>query len=150
MAKGTGLLLFGAAAVTVFLLNKGRTAKKLEFYPKNILFTGKGFKDVKAFFIVDIVNPTQSPIEVNSVFANIFINDTIQLGRIEYGAKTFIKKAGTTSVGYPIKLFAYGVGATIAQLILGQGVVCKIVGVANSTGFDVPFENVIPFINKAV
>lgn len=150
--KGGGLLLFGVIAGTaaIYLANKSKAGGKLEFYPKNVKFTGKKLFETKAYFLLDVVNPTQTPIEINTVFANIYINDTIQLGRIEYTSKIIIRKAATTTIGIPIKLFSGGVAATLQKIILGKGVVCRITGTINTTGFNVPFENVIPFLDDIV
>ena len=141
-----GILLFMAAATGLYFLTRGRTLQKLEFYPKNVKFDASKLVDTKAFFLVDIVNPTGTPVIINNVFANILINETIQLGRIEYVAKTIIKKTGTTTVGFPIKLFPYGIGATLALIIQGKPMICKITGFFNTSGVDVPFENIVPLI----
>lgn len=140
MAKIGNILLLTAVTVLGFnAVRKGKAAKKLEFYFKNVDWSKLSFTNFKVTGIIDVVNPSQVNQDVDAVFANVFLDDK-QIGRVQMTDKIVIPKQSTTVVKVPLEIFPAGAGSIIAKVLQGKAPNVKVVGTVSSMGIVIPFD----------
>lgn len=124
-------------------LYKGKkTADVLEYYPKQVLWN----KKQKAFiFYMEILNPTNNDLKVDSFYAGLFINET-KVATVERGNEFVIKKNQRTLFSFPVKVIGFGLGTAIVSLIKNpkQAITLKMVGIAKALGIDNAIDEEIP------
>jgi hypothetical protein len=133
-------------------LAKGKkTADRLEFFPKNLeLINGK------LVATMEVLNPTNNALKVNSVFAGIFVDylkdkDTgvkdKKIGNIERGEEITLAPNKRTTVKLPVKLVSIGAGTFLLDVIRGKikNPSFKIVGIARALGIDNPIDQKLSF-----
>ena len=93
---------------------------------------------------MDVVNPTNTTQSVDAVFANLYLPDGMQIGRIEQTTAQSIAARGTTTLEFPVKLFAQGSGAVLAYVIQNKKApTITVKGTIVSLGVSIPFEEFI-------
>ena len=126
----------GIAAWILSLAKGKKTADKLEYYPQNLqMIHGKLFLDM------EILNPTQNKLKIDSVFAGIFA-DGKKVGNIEQGTPFTVSKAKRTKVQFPVELDPINAGKLLAAFVTGKAKNLKwsVKGVARALGLDNPIS----------
>lgn len=136
-----GVLLLIAGGILFYVYSRGKGLQKLEFYPKNI-----DFKAGKLYLVADLVNPSNVPLTIDAIFANINYNG-IQVGRIQYTQKLFLPALNSASFGLPIIADQIGLGSLIADIVLGKKLSFNVIGTVSSMGVNFPFQNELGVIN---
>lgn len=146
MSKGTGIIAIlatAALAAGIYLGRKKKAGEKLQFLPKGIKLTGK-FPQSKLSFLLDVVNPSDTDLEINAVFADVNVNGK-PLGRIERTEKQIIAPLNTTSLLLPIKISLANIPAyikMISELLNGRKQFeLQVFGTANAQGIDTEINN---------
>jgi LEA14-like dessication related protein len=132
-----GLLWYGAK-----LFKGQKTADALEYFPKQVLWS----KKLKSFvFYMEILNPTNNDLKVDSFFAGLFINES-KVGSVERGNPFVIKKNQRSLFSFPVKVIGIGLGQAIVSFIKNpkQAITVKVVGIAKALGIDNPVDEEIP------
>ena len=139
MGKGTwGILLVGAVGLAYLVRKKVHTAEKLKFLPQGVKITGK-FPNYKVFFLLDITNPTDEPLNVDNIFADISVSGSV-LGKVQRTKPFQIKPSRTTAVSLPVIISTGNIPALIkivAGIIKGtKNIVTKVTGMINAEGVE--------------
>jgi hypothetical protein len=139
------LLIGAVAGLALYLANKGRAAVKLEYYFKNVDVSHLSLTNYRINASMDVVNPSNTSQVVDAVFANIFLPDGTQLGRIEQTTPQTIAERGTTTISTPIILFPSGIGKLVGMMINtgGQLPTITIKGTIVSMGISIPLDTTI-------
>lgn len=137
-------IIFVAGAAALYFISKGSAAKKIRVY-FNDLSLGKssGFRlpDILARF--RIVNPTNTPLTVDSIAGDIFLNKNL-LASIQN--LTPITIPANSEILYPIKinLSAFNIINTVYNLIKNkQKINVYFDGTVNSSGVAFPLKQLI-------
>ena len=136
------ILLAGAAVLYFF--SRGTAAKKIRVY-FNDLSLGKttGFKLPEIFARFRIVNPTNTPLSVDSIAGDIFVNKNL-LASIQN--LTPVSIPANSEILYPIKvnISAFNVINTVYQFIKNkQKINVYFDGTVNSSGVSFPLKQLI-------
>lgn len=132
------LALLGAG---LYFFKGSKTAEKLEFFPKKFHYDKQ---NKQLLFIMDILNPTNNRLTVDSVFAGVMSND-IKIGSIERGESFTLEKNKRTEVRFPVKPVGLGILQAVAKAIKGEKQAFSIVGMVHALGVDTPINEEIPF-----
>lgn len=94
---------------------------------------------------MDIVNPTNTKIKIDSVFAGLFINDK-KVGSIEKNEAFTIEKKARTPVELPVKIIGLGLGQALAAFIKDpkKAITIKVLGTVRTLGIDTALNEEIP------
>ena len=143
MKKYLPFLLFGGA-IAVYFLSKANAAKKLSVYFKDLSF-GKatGFRIPDLFARFRIVNPTNTPLTIDSIAGDIYFNKSL-LASVQNLSKVVIP--ANSEIIYPIKIeaSAFGIAQTVYNYIRNRDrITVSFDGNVNSTGIVMPLKQVI-------
>lgn len=133
------LLIFGAIAA-VFYYRKYAAAGKLQFLPKSAKIS-----QGKLYFVLDVVNPTQTQLVMNNLFVS-FYDGKNYLGRAEITTKITIGPSQTTTLNIPIQLNGGGLVYFAANILTGKSNSLTYSGTINSEGIDVPINDTIKIL----
>jgi len=105
MKKYLPFIVIGAAGLFYFL-SKGKAAQKLKVYLKDISFgKSSGFRIPPMFARFRIVNPTNTPLQVDNIVGDIYFNKSM-LASIQNLQPVTIP--ANSEIIYPIKIEASG------------------------------------------
>jgi LEA14-like dessication related protein len=145
MARNKEIIFVALAAAAGAALYYGRKKKagdKLQLLPKGLKLTGK-FPSQELEFMLDVVNPSDTSLDVNAIFADVLYNNKV-LGRIERTEKIIFAPLKTTKLNLPVKVSASNIPAFfsfIKNIAAGKmGVELSVKGIANAEGIETPIE----------
>lgn len=146
MANGKGILIGGLAVLALYFANKGRAAVKLEYYFNTVDLSSLRLQNFPGTITtkLSVVNPTNTEQVLDAVFANVYLADGTQIGRIQQTTPQTILARNTTVVETPVILFAAGVGKLAGMVLQTQSVPpITIKGTITSMGVSIPFEQTL-------
>lgn len=131
--KNIGLLLIGGLGLW-YLLKKGTASNQLKW---NIVGIDAGKKAIS----VDLINPTNTPLQFAALVADIKANGA-PVGIMDYRKPTIIPATGSTRIQIPMKLNPMGV---IQFLSAGLKKISTLEfsGTLNAEGLSIPFTEVL-------
>ncbi len=143
MKKYIPFIVIGAAGLLYFL-SKGKAAQKLRVYFNDISFgKSSGFRIPPIFARFRIVNPTNTPLQVDSIAGDIYFNRS-QLASIQNLVPVQIP--ANSEIMYPVKIeaSAFSVAQTIYNFIRNkQKVNISFDGSVNASGVVIPVKQTI-------
>jgi len=144
MNKGLTILAVAGGGFLLYLANKGRAAAKLEFYFNDVDLSSLKLTEYKIGTSMTVVNPSNTEQKVDAVFANVFMADGYQIGRIEQTTVQTIPARQSSTLSVPVSIFPAGLGKLAAYVIKNKSVpTLKISGTVISLGISIPFEQTI-------
>jgi len=146
MNKGVKFALIGGAiALGYYYFKKLRASSKLLFYPKMIRLEGKTIKNFKIVLDIEVNNPTNSDVNIDSL--NILIKDSDkELGRIFVNTPKVITKNSTSLLSLPLVLSKINAYFFLYEIIAKGKNKVTIEGTINSEGVPVPIKEDISFL----
>lgn len=146
MNKGVKFALIGGAiALGFYYFKKLRATSKLLFYPKNVRIVGNKIKDFRIVLDIDVNNPTNSNINIDSV--NLLIkSDSTELGRIFVNTPKIINSNSTTLLSLPLTLSKINAYFFLYEVIAKGKNKVTIDGTINSEGLPIPIKEDISFL----
>ena len=95
---------------------------------------------INAHGTLDVYNPTNTPISINGVVGEVFLNNSL-LANFNNQKNITIQPNGTTSVGYDVSSFSTTVlNALIAAIAMGQNQTVTISGYIRYGVLQIPFK----------
>lgn len=141
MKKILPFILTGGAVLLFYFINKGQTAKRLKVIFKNIHFkksTGATLPDIFADFL--LINGTNTPLNINSIVGDIFINDK-SLSTIQYLQKLEIPANSTSNLSIKVITPILSLLSVAYNLIIRkQKFTATFKGTLNSNGVLIPIS----------
>jgi len=146
MNKGVKFALIGGAiALGYYYFKKLRASSKLLFYPKMVRLEGKTIKNFKIVLDIEVNNPTNSDVNIDSL--NILIKDSDkELGRIFVNTPKVITKNSTSLLSLPLVLSKINAYFFLYEIIAKGKNKVTIEGTINSEGVPVPIKEDISFL----
>lgn len=135
-----GLVPLALLAAGLYYFKGSQTAEKLEYFPKKFHWDKT---QKKLFFLMDVLNPTNNKLKVDSVFAGVMAGET-KIGSIEMGTPVVLEKNQRTEVRLPVKPVGLGIVKAIADALKGKKQDLSVVGVVHALNIDTPINEVIP------
>ena len=113
------------------------TADRLEYFPTNLEII-KG----KLFFKMDILNPTNTLLKIDSFFGGVYANDK-KIGSIEHAGAIPLKAKARTKVQFRVKLGLIDSIKFFLEAAKGKfkATKFKVAGVARALGVDNPVSH---------
>lgn len=141
MKKATWWIVGGAAAIGLYFLMRGKAAKRLQVYFKDIKIGEiKGVKIPDIFARFRVINPTSTPLSVDSIAGSIYLN-----GNLFTDVSNLQKQSipGNSETIHSVKVSAPGLSAFLAIYNLikkRQDAEIEFRGTVNTTGFAIPIN----------
>ena len=142
MKKLLPFILIGGAVVFYFL-SRGGTAKRIRVYFKDLTFGKMSGLIPEIFARFRIVNPTNTPVSVDSIAGDIYFNQQ-QLASVQNLSR--INIPANSEIVYPIKIqvSAISVLTTIYRFIKNkERLKITFDGSINTTGIVIPIQQTI-------
>jgi len=145
------LIILGA----YFFLRKGSSAKKLQYYFKNIKFSNN-----KLFLVIEIVNNSNVSLGIDNLIFDYYVvnspvtseTDLSSLTDIEIIGNTtitkpfFIGKNGSTDLDIPIKLRGSGIVDVIVNMFATKKKPILLKGKVTSGGVTLPVTQILDLL----
>lgn len=143
MKKYFPFLIVGGAVALYFLSQSG-AAGKLRVYFKSISFgKTKGFKLPEIFAIFRIVNPTNTPLTVDSLAGDIYFNKNL-LASVQNLNKVTINANSELLYSVKIESSAFSLVQTLYDFIKNkQKITVSFEGTVNSSGIVLPIKQIV-------
>ena len=144
MKRNTVIIIAIVAAAGLYFFTRGKAAQRLKIFFKDIKvgeIKGLKFPDIFARF--RIVNPTSTPLSVDSVAGEIYLNGNL------FTTVSNLEKAnipGNTETVYSVKVITPGLSALYALYNLikkKQDAEIEFRGTVNSTGVIIPINEAV-------
>lgn len=144
MQKGNILLLSGAVIAAFYFFSRSNAAKNLKVLFQNIKFEKpSGFNLPTMLVNFKIINPTSTPLQIESIVGDLFINDKL-FSTVSQTLPVTIPKNNVTVYSIKIETGIIQAMTSILQLLKQKKrLTVKFVGTANSTGFMIPINQTI-------
>ena len=137
MNKAVKVILGAALAYGAFrFIRKGKTAKTL-----NIKLRSLKLRPIsKAAIVLEVVNPTNEPLSVNSIVADVLVND-FALSTVNYQQAATIPANGSKTFELRIKINPLESAAFLANLLTSKNLgVVTLRGTVSGEGITVPIS----------
>lgn len=139
--KTTLFIVGGVALLGLYFLMRGKAAKRLQIFFKDIRVGEiKGLKIPDIFARFRVVNPTSTPLSVDSIAGQIYLNGKL-FTSVQNLNKTNIP--GNTETVYEVKVSTPGISAGLAILDLirnKKNAEFEFKGTINTTGVILPIN----------
>jgi len=143
MKKYFPFLIVGGA-VALYFLSKSGAAGKLRVYFKSISFgKTKGFKLPEIFAVFRIVNPTNTPLTIDSLAGDIYFNKNL-LASVQNLSKVTINANSELMYQVKIESSAFSLVQTLYDYIRNkQKITVSFEGTVNSSGIVLPIKQIV-------
>lgn len=143
MKKYFPFILVGGA-VALYFLSKSGAASKLRVYFKSVSFgKTKGFKIPEIFAIFRLVNPTNTPLSVDSLAGDIYFNKNL-LASVQNLNKVTINPNSELLYSVKIESSAFSLIQTLYDYIKNkQKITVSFEGTVNSSGITLPIKQIV-------
>lgn len=144
MKKAGTFILLGIGAVALFFLSRARAGQALKIYFDSLQIGKiKGLRVPDIFARFRIVNPSNTPLSVNSIAGDLFVNGS-QFADVQQTEKIDIP--GNKEIFYNVKITVNALQAVqtlISFLRQKQKVKIDFTGTVNSSGLLIPINQTI-------
>ena len=141
------ILLIAGAFGIMFLVSRASAAKKLKVNFHNFKIEKPvGLNDPTLLVNFRIDNPTSTPLSINSIVGDLFINDKL-FSKISQQNPITIKGSNTTIYSVHATVIKEGIKQALLSLFdlirKKKQVIVRFKGVVSSTGFNIPIDSTV-------
>jgi LEA14-like dessication related protein len=136
--------LIAGGALALYFLSKSGAAGKLRVYFKSVSFgKTKGFKLPEVFAVFRLVNPTNTPLDINSLAGDIYFNKNL-LASVQNLNKVTVNSNSELLYSVKIESSAFSLIQTLYDYIRNkQKITVSFDGTVNSSGIVIPVKQVL-------